>query len=91
LTGAGGGAVLAILLFFGIPAKRRNLRHLLGLLIVMAALGTLSACGGGGGGGGGGGTGNAGTTAGSYTFTITGTGTPAVSPAPSATVYVTIN
>ncbi len=65
-----GSAALAGLLLFGIPARRRNWKSLLGVLIFAAALATLSGCGGGGGGGGGGGTG---TTAGAYTFTLTGT------------------
>jgi hypothetical protein len=71
---AGGGAVLAVLVFLWIPAWRRNWRSLLGLLIVMTALGSLSACGSGGGGDGGGG-GNSGTSAGTYTFTVTASGT----------------
>jgi hypothetical protein len=72
LFGAGGGAVLAFLVFLGIPARRRSWRSMLGILIVMAALGSLAACGGGSGG-----TttkGTTGTTAGAYTFTVTGTG-----------------
>lgn len=97
-TGAGGGMILALLVFFGIPARRRNWRNLLGLLLVIAALGAVSACGGGGGGGAGGGgggggsgSGNPGTTAGNYTFTITGTGNPGINPAPTATVKLTVN
>jgi hypothetical protein len=84
--GAGGGAVLAFLMFLGIPARRRSWRSMLGVLAVMAALGSLAGCGGGGGGGG-----NSGTTAGSYTFTVTGSGIPAVTPAPTTTFTVTVN
>jgi trimeric autotransporter adhesin len=54
-----GGAVLALLVLFGIPARRRSWRAMLGVLALMVALGGLAACGGGGGsssGGGGGGT-----------------------------------
>jgi subtilase family serine protease len=89
-AGAGGGAVLAFLLFLGIPARRRSWRSMLGVLVVMVALGSLSGCGGGGGGGS---TTppNPGTTAGVYTFTVTGTGSPSVSPIPSATFTVTVN
>jgi hypothetical protein len=84
-----GGAVLALLFFVGMPARRRSWRSLLGLLILIAALGSLSACSsnhhtppvGGG---------TPGTTPGSYTFTVTGTGTPAVTPAPAATFTITI-
>jgi trimeric autotransporter adhesin len=87
-TGAG-GAVLALLVFFGVPSRRRGWRSMLGLLVLIAALGSLSACGGGSSSGGGGGT--PGTTAGTYTFTVTGTGTPAITPAPTATVTLTVN
>ena len=92
-TGAGGGAVLALLVFLGIPARRRSWRNLLGLVIVTVVLGALSACGGGSGvsGGSGGGSSAPGTTAGNYTFTVTGTGSPGVSPAPTATVKLTVN
>jgi subtilase family serine protease len=86
--GAGGGMVLAFLLFLGVPARRRSWRSMLGVLVMMAALGSLAACGGGtptntG-------TGNSGTTAGTYTFTVTGTGTPPVAPAPTTTFTVSV-
>jgi len=91
LAGAG-SAVLAILVLFGIPARRRAWRAMLGVLALMAALGSLAACGGGGSGSGGsGGSGNAGTTAGTYTFTVTGVGSPALTPAPTATFTVIVN
>jgi subtilase family serine protease len=90
--GAGGGAVLAFLVFLGIPARRRSWRSMLGILVLMAALGSLAACGGGGGsGGGGGGGGISGTTLGTYTFTVRGTGIPSVSPVPTTTFTVTVN
>jgi hypothetical protein len=89
--GAGGGAVLALLVFFGIPARRRSWRQMLGVLALIAALGGLSSCGGGGGGGGGTTTPDPGTSAGSYTFTVTGVGNPSVSPSVSATFTVTVN
>jgi fibronectin type 3 domain-containing protein len=85
-----GGAVLAFLVFLGIPARRRGWRSMLGALVLMAALGSLAACGGSSSGGGGS-TGSTGTTSGSYTFTVTGTGSPAVTPAPTATFSVTVN
>jgi hypothetical protein len=69
--GAGSGAVLALVFFFGIPKKRRSWRSMLGILVAMVALGTLASCGGSSGGGGG--TPTAGTTAGTYTVTVTGT------------------
>ena len=88
---AGGGAVLALLMFFGIPARRRSWRAMLSVLALVAVLGSLAACGGGGGTSGGGG-GSPGTTSGTYTFTVTGTGSPAVSPAPTAATFtLTVN
>jgi hypothetical protein len=95
--GAGGGAVLAFLVFLGIPARRRSWRQMLGVLVLMTALGSLAGCGGGGssggggGGGGGGGQTDPGTLAGTYTFLIQATGTPSVTPAVSTTFTVTVN
>jgi hypothetical protein len=69
------GAALACLLLFGIPARRRSWRTMLGMLMLLASLtASVMACGGGGNGGsGGGGGGTSGTTAGAYTITVTGT------------------
>jgi len=69
-----GGAALALVVFFGIPARRRNWPAMLGLLVLFVSIGAIG-CGGGSssGGGGGGGGGNSGTTAGTYTVTVTGT------------------
>ena len=84
----GGGAVLALLVFLGIPARRRSWQAMLGAILLIAALGSLSGCGdfwqapGGNSG--------SGTTAGTYTFTVTGTGTPAVT-AVTTTFAVTVN
>jgi hypothetical protein len=75
---AGGATTLACVLLFGIPARRRGWRAMLGMIILLAFLtGGLSSCSGGrstGGSGGssGGGSGNSGTTAGTYTVTVTG-------------------
>jgi hypothetical protein len=85
---ATGGAVLALLFFIGMPARRRSWRSLLGLLVLISALASLSACGGSSSTTGGG---NPGTTAGTYTFTVTGAGTPAFTPAPTTTVNLTVN
>ena len=79
----GAATLLAFLVFFGIPARRRAWRAILGALVLIAALGALSACGGN--------SGSSGTTSGSYTFTITGTGTPSFSPTPTTTVTFTVN
>jgi hypothetical protein len=84
-----GGATLALLVFIGIPARRRTWRAMLGALLLIAALGGLSACGdfwqapGG----------NTadGTTTGNYVFTVTGAGSPTVSPAVTTTFTVTVN
>lgn len=90
--GAGSGTVLAMILLFGIPARRRRWHTLVGALVLLIAFAGLSACGGGGSSSGSSGqTTNPGTTAGTYTFTITGTGTPAVTPAPTTTITLTIN
>jgi len=85
-AGAGGGAVLAFLLFLGIPARRRSWRSMLGILVLMAALGSLTACGGGSGT-----TGTSGTTAGTYTFTVTGSGSDTNKTTETATFTVTVN
>jgi hypothetical protein len=84
----GGSAVLALLVFFGIPARRRGGRSMLGALALVAALATLSGCGdfwqapsGDTAGG---------TTSGTYTFTVTGSGSPAVT-APTTTFTLTVN
>jgi hypothetical protein len=93
--GAGGGAVLAFLVFLGVPARRRSWRAMLGVLVLMGALGAMTACGSsttGGGGGGGGGNSDPGTTAGTYTFSVvTATGNPSVTPAVTTTFTVTVN
>jgi|CZKL01.1.fsa_nt_gi hypothetical protein len=88
--GGAGSAVLALVLFIGIPARKRSWRAMLGVLILLAALTSLSACGSGGGGSSGIKT-TPGTTAGTYTFTVTATGTPIVSPAPTATIALVVN
>ncbi|MGC2639716.1 MAG: protease pro-enzyme activation domain-containing protein [Acidobacteriaceae bacterium] len=65
----GGGATLAMLFFFGIPARRRAWRGLMGLVFVLFIGGAIG-CGGGGGGG----THTIpGTTAGTYTLSVTAT------------------
>jgi hypothetical protein len=84
---AGGGAVLAFLLFLGVPARRRSWRSMLGVLLLMSALGSLAGCGGGGSSS----SGTTGTTADTYTFTVTGTGAPSVTPSPTVTFTVTVN
>jgi hypothetical protein len=72
---AGGSTVLACVLLFGIPARRRRWLSLLGMAVLLVALtGGVLACGGGGGGGGGcTPVAYPGTTAGAYAITVTGT------------------
>jgi subtilase family serine protease len=86
LYGAGGTA-LAFLVFLGIPARRKSWRALLGVIVLLAGLGTLSACGGGGGGN----SVNTATSPGSYTFQITGTGNDPASTTTTATFSLTVN
>lgn len=83
-------SVLAFLLFMGIPARRRSWRAMLGMLVVMAALGSMTACGGSPGGSSPGQK-NPGTTAGTYTLTVTGTGSPSVTPIPTTIFTLTVN
>lgn len=91
LWGLGGGAVLAGLLIFGIPSRRRWM-SLLALLCVLVGAGLIG-CGGGGTGGGGqsNGTTTPATTAGSYTFTVTGTDSTNATITASINVTVTVN
>src|SRR6202034_1775034 len=65
-AGAGTGAVLAVLMLIGIPARRRSWRQMLGVLVLMTALGGLAGCGGSSTNGGGGGNSDPGTAAGTY-------------------------
>jgi hypothetical protein len=94
---AAGGASLACVLLFVVPARRRHLRTMLGMIVLFACLAVgIVSCGGGGGGGGGssggggggGGTSNPGTTAGTYTVTVTGT---AGSTTQTTAVTLTVN
>ena len=89
MLGAGGSFVLAFLVFLGVPARRRAWRAMLGMLVLIAALGTLSACGGGGSSSGS--TSIPGTSAGTYTFTVSGTASTAVTPAPTTTFTINVN
>lgn len=80
----GGGAVLAALLLFCIPFRRRWLLML--ALLLVATVGAIG-CGGGGGGIGSSIPGN---TAGSYTFTVTGTDSVSAMITTSTKVSVTV-
>lgn len=88
----GGGAVLAFLVFLGIPARRKSWRAMLGIVVVTFAVGFLSSCGGGNASSGGsGGTSVSATSAGTYTFTVSGTGDDPAKTAESTTFQVTVN
>ena len=87
-AGAGGGAILALLVFLGIPAQRRSWRQMLGTVVLMAAIGSVAGCGSPSGVTN---PGSPGTTAGTYTFTVTGTGNPSITPAPTTKFTVTVN
>jgi hypothetical protein len=87
-AGAGGGAVLALLVFMGIPARRRNWRSMLGVLVLMTVLGSLAGCGGGGSSTT---TTTTGTTADKYTFTVTATGSDPANTTEATTFSVTVD
>ena len=91
----GGGLAIAGLMFFGIPARRRSWRTILGVLLFAVIVGMGIGCGSGGGnsggGGGGGGTTTPGTTAGAYTITVTGTDAATGKLTSSTMVNVTVN
>jgi hypothetical protein len=71
---AGGSTVLACVLLFGVPARRRRWLSLLGMMMLVVGLtGGVLACGGASGGGGCSPVTYPGTTAGAYTITVTGT------------------
>ncbi|HKR26461.1 MAG TPA: protease pro-enzyme activation domain-containing protein [Acidobacteriaceae bacterium] len=103
---AGGGAVLAAVFLFGIPARRRAWRSLLTVVAVLAITSAVIACGGGSGsvaGGGSGGTGsggsgnggggqpNPGTTPGVYTITVTAKDAATGTITASSKVTLTVN
>lgn len=84
----GGGATLAMLLFFGIPARRRAWRGMLTLVAILF-IGAAIGCGGGSGNKGGGG--NSGTTPGAYTITVTGSDVATGKVTATTTVTLTVN
>ncbi len=81
LTGAG-GVVLAFVVFFGIPARRKSWHTILGLLVVIVLAAGLG-CGGSSSGGGGGGQ--------SASYTVTVTGTSGTLAAQTTSVSVTVS
>jgi hypothetical protein len=90
IFGAAGGALLAFVVFLGIPARRRSWRSMLGVLVLMALLGSLTACGGGSSSNNNN-TGTTGTTTGTYTFTVTATGNDVNTTKETTTFTVTVD
>lgn len=87
---ASGGIAIAALLFFGIPARRRNWRSMIAVLLFAGLVSLGIGCGSGGSGGGGGG-GTGGTTTGAYVLTVTATDAATGKITSSATVNLTVN
>jgi hypothetical protein len=85
---AAGGAALACLLFFGIPARRRGWKSMLSLLVFLVAMAGVG-CGGGGGNNNNNGT--PGTTTGTYTYTVTGTDSVTNTITSTTTLTLTVN
>jgi hypothetical protein len=88
IGGATGGAILAMIILFGIPAHRRKFRSMLIAFIALVAFGGLIACGGV--------TSKVkttipGTTPGSYTLTVTGTGNDSNKTTATGTITLTVN
>jgi trimeric autotransporter adhesin len=82
----GGGATLAMLFFFGVPARRRAWRTALSAVAILFVAGAIG-CGGGGGG-----TKTIqGTTAGTYTVTVTGADAATGKVTSNVAVTVTVN
>jgi subtilase family serine protease len=83
-AGAGGITIAGLFLLFGIPARSRKWRSVLGVFLCLAALGVLSGCGGGSSP-----PPNPGTTPGNYTYQVTGT--DADQKVQTATITVTVS
>jgi hypothetical protein len=85
-----GAAVLALLVFLWIPARRRRWQSMLGFLLVATVLSGIAGCGGGG-------SAlttqptNPGTTAGAYTITVNGTGSDSARTTATTTFALTVN
>lgn len=87
LSRAHARTVLALLVFPGIPARRNSWRTQLGVLVLLAGIGTLSACGGAGSEL----TENTTTSQGSCTFQVTGTANDPASVSQTVTFTLTVN
>jgi uncharacterized membrane protein len=86
----GGGSVLAFVLMFGVPSRRRRWVSMLVLLWVIVAAGAFGCGGGGQSPSSPSNPSTPATTAGSYTFTVTGTDTINAKITASATVIITV-
>jgi subtilase family serine protease len=89
--GAGSGAILAILVFLGIPARRRSWQTMLGLVVLVASLSAVSGCVAKSSSTSTSSTATPGTASGAYTFTVTASGSPATAAVASQTFIVTVN
>jgi hypothetical protein len=93
-SGAGSGAVLAVLVLLWVPKGRNVWRSMLGIALAITIMGGMTACGGGGSGSGatsGTSASNPGTTAGIYTFTVSGTGNDSAKTTATTTFTLTVN
>jgi trimeric autotransporter adhesin len=86
----GGGATLAMIFFFGVPARRRAWRTLFGLLVVIVTMAGIG-CGSVANQNHGTGPVVAATTAGNYTFTITAVDATTELQGSSTTITITVN
>jgi hypothetical protein len=86
---AAGGAALACILFFGIPARRRGWKSMLGLLIFLSAMAGVG-CGGASTNIGPNNPSVPGTTPGVYTFSVTATDTKTATTTASTVITVTV-
>ena len=89
----GASSILALVIFFGIPARRRGWRALSGMGMIIVIASGVVACGGGGSGGatGGGVHGNPGTTPGVYIITVKAADAATGQISVSGSVIVTVN
>jgi trimeric autotransporter adhesin len=90
LFGQAGSVALAVLFFFGIPARRRAWRTLMALLVAVLAISAIGCGGGRGSSPGGGGSGSGGTTAGTYSVTVSAVDTATNKITATTVVSVTV-
>jgi len=84
---AAGGAALACVLLFGIPARRRGWKVMLALIVFLVGMGGMGGCGGGGNNN----AGSSGTATGAYTYTVTATDSVTNTVTSTTSITVTVN